>query len=548
MNDASRPSKERTTGERASGERVVGERAAADRLFGDRPPGDRAEGRGLALSKGPMSRAAARGFAARRSKLLLVGTVETVRTVVRALRVDPRTPITFAGVLLSDAPKAGLPERIGRIPVWGALSTLEVTLARQIGRPIDGLVMCGVIEPRASRRRLLDRAAQMGLDLWVAERSGDFAELRPYSAEDIIGPGALLADPERLRALINGRRVLVTGAGGSIGSQLCARIARLSPARLTLLDNSEYNLFTIHHQIQAEDPRLPLTHALCDVREAAAVQRWFEREQPQIVLHAAALKQLPLVESHPSEGVLTNVLGTKVVAQAALSVGAQMVLVSTDKAVDPTAVMGATKRLAELYCQALDSELGARKGPRVLAARLGNVLGSAGSVVQIFERQIAAGGPVTVTDPDATRFFITIPQAADFLLSTAADSLDPGAERGCVHVMDMGEPLKIVDLARDLIRLSGRRPDADVKVSFVGMRAGEKLTEELIARDEWVAERRPCGIYMVKAPPRSLRMLENALDNLIEAARARRDDQVRTMLTALVAPQDAGAGVPAKAG
>jgi O-antigen biosynthesis protein WbqV len=492
-------------------------------------------------------------LAARRSKLLLVGALEAVRTTARQLRVDPRAPAVLAGALIIGARDSKLdmsaPDKVGRIAVLGDLDALEDVVAAHIGRPIDGIVICGPIEQRADRRRLLDRAAHLGLDLWQAQPRGDMLELRAYDVADLIGPGALSAQIDRLRQLINGRRVLVTGAGGSIGSQLCQRIAMLSPARLTLLDSSEYNLFTIHHRIEADHPRLPLTHALCDIRDQAAVERWFQAEQPQIVFHAAALKQLPMVESHPSEGVLTNVLGTRVIVQASLKVGAHMLLVSTDKAVDPSAAMGATKRLAELYCQAVDAEQSKRGGPRVMAARLGNVLGSAGSVVQIFERQIADGGPVTVTDPDATRYFITIPQAADFLLLAASDSAVKGALRGAVHVMEMGEPIAIVDLARDLIRLAGHRPDTDIKVSFVGLRAGEKVSERLIAGDEWVAERRTQdGVYLVKAPPRALRVLDSAIDNLVEAARAHKDEQVRTVLHALVAPPDAAAGDAALAG
>jgi O-antigen biosynthesis protein WbqV len=513
------------------------------RTIGDRPNPDRVFG----------ERAATRGFLARRSKLLLIGSWDAVRSAVRQLRVDPRAPAVLAGALIigprdgrTDVPA---PDKVGRIPVLGDLDSLEDVAAAHVGRPLDGVVICGLLEQRSDRRLLLDRAARLGLDLWQAEQRGNFVELRAYDVADLIGPGALSAQLDRLHQLINGRRVLVTGAGGSIGSQLCRRIATLSPARLTLMDSSEYNLFTIHHRIEADHPRLPLTHALCDIREQGTVERWFQAEQPQIVFHAAALKQLPMVEAHPSEGVLTNVLGTRVIVQASLKVGAQMLLVSTDKAVDPSAVMGASKRLAELYCQAVDVEQAKIRGPRVMAARLGNVLGSAGSVVQIFERQIADGGPVTVTDPDATRYFITIPQAADFLLLAASDCQDPKAARGSVHVMEMGDPVRIVDLARDLIRLAGRRPDTDVKVSFVGLRAGEKVSERLIAADEWVAERRSKdGVYMVKAPPRALRVLEAAIDNLVEAARSRKDDQVRTVLHALVAPPETAAGDAALAG
>jgi O-antigen biosynthesis protein WbqV len=323
--------------------------------------------------------------------------------------------------------------------------------------------------------------------------------------------------------MIEGKRVLITGGGGSIGSELARRIAPFAPARLTLLDSSEYNLYRIG--LDLPDGEI----VLADIRNAASMRRWLKAERPDIVFHTAALKQVPLVEAFPCEGALTNVGGLRNVAEAAHANGADVIFVSTDKAVDPSGAMGATKRLGELYCQALD-----RRGPhRAIPVRLGNVLGSTGSVSPIFETQLASGGPLTVTDPEVTRYFLTIPQAADSLLQAAAVGLG-GKQRGATFVIEMGEALPVVELAREVIRLSGRRPGEDVPIVFTGLRPGEKLHEALVGANEWREADPAPGVIAAASAPRGLADLHAIMERLALLARESADAALREELFAAV--------------
>jgi O-antigen biosynthesis protein WbqV len=279
---------------------------------------------------------------------------------------------------------------------------------------------------------------------------------------------------------------------------------------------------------------LARARALCDIRDGDALARWFQRERPDIVFHVAALKHVPMVEEFVCEGVLTNVLGTRNVAQAAAAVGAHMLFVSTDKAANPTGAMGATKRAAEMLCQAFD-----RAGrARFMIARLGNVLGSTGSVTPMFERQIAAGGPVTVTDPEVARYFITIPQAADFILRALAVGVKARAPRGAALVLDMGDPIPVIELARDMILLHGQRPEEDVEIKIVGLRPGEKLIEQLIDENEAVQFLTDEGMMAAHAAPCDLEALNSEIDALVRLARAGHDEVVRERLMALAVAAD----------
>ncbi|MBC7768280.1 MAG: polysaccharide biosynthesis protein [Phycisphaerales bacterium] len=363
----------------------------------------------------------------------------------------------------------------------------------------------------AEGRAIVERAAEARMKVLLIENG----QTRPMRLEDMIGCRLGAIDEARIRNVIAGKRVLITGAGGSIGSELARRLATLSPARLTLLDSSEYNLFRISQELPSSVP------VLADIRDQHAMRRWFKRERPEMVFHAAALKQVPLVEMFPSEGVLTNVGGVRNVAEAAHGVGADLVFVSTDKAVDPSGVMGASKRLGELYCQALDR----RGGLRAVPLRLGNVLGSTGSVIPTFEAQLAGGGPLTITDPEVTRFFLSIPQAADALLQAAAVGLTAPV-RGAALVIEMGEALPVVELAREVIRLEGLRPDVDVSVVFTGLRPGEKLHEALIGAEEWREADPAPNVIAVGSPPRALAELCETMDRLLMLAREGADNVV----------------------
>ena len=356
-----------------------------------------------------------------------------------------------------------------------------------------------------------------------------------------------MLDRDGMARLIRGRRILVTGAGGTIGSELARQIAALSPSRLILLDNGEFALYGIEIELRERFLGLSPVPLLRDVRDRAQIDEVIGAEKPEIIFHAAALKHLPMVEANPIEGVLTNVVGSRNVAEAARAYGASLVvMISTDKAVNPASVMGATKRLAESFCQALDLYEARRRAPlsrgtRYVTVRFGNVLGSTGSVVPLFQRQLAAGGPLTVTDPEVTRFFMTVREAVELVLQAAALPPDRGAPeseatdtRGKIFVLDMGEPVKIVDLAHQMIRLAGLRPGRDVGIEFIGLRPGEKLYEELFHPAEPLV---PTGNPAIRlAAPRTAdyAMLARSIDELAENARARRDERVLQLLGRLV--------------
>jgi O-antigen biosynthesis protein WbqV len=441
---------------------------------------------------------------------ILVGSAQAVNEAWAARASWAPTSLRVRGVVLIGPGEVPAP-LIARAPVWDALdlSKAKASSLILIEPPADG----------AAKRSVLARAAEGGLRCFLLAEG----KLRRLRLDDLIGRPLGDVDFARIRDTVAGKRVLITGGGGSIGSELARRLATLSPARLTLLDSSEHNLYRIGLELPEA------VQVLADIRDARSVGRWFARERPEIVFHAAALKQVPIVEAFASEGVLTNVLGLQAVAEAARAVGADLIFVSTDKAVDPSGLMGASKRLGEIYCQALDRQA----AERALPVRLGNVLGSAGSVTPIFQAQLAGGGPLTVTDPDVSRFFLTIPQAADALLQAAAIGLNAEA-RGCALVIEMGEALPVVELAREVIRLEGLRPDIEVPITYTGLRPGEKLHEALIASDEWqVADPAP-GVIAVASPARELEVVVAAMAALTALAREGANDRIAAALFAAI--------------
>jgi O-antigen biosynthesis protein WbqV len=326
--------------------------------------------------------------------------------------------------------------------------------------------------------------------------------------------------------------VLITGAGGSIGAELCRQVAAFDCEHLTLLDSSETSLFEIEREMRETFPHVPVTAVLCDVRQAARTTAAFRKAKPDLVFHAAALKHVSMVERHPREGVLTNVIGTWNVAEASKAANAgQMVLISTDKAVDPTNVMGATKRLAEAVIQAQQTIND--NATRFSAVRFGNVLGSSGSVVPIFKAQIERGGPVTVTHPDITRFFMTIPEAAQLVLHATATCHEDARRDARLFLLEMGEPVRILDLARQMIALSGRTPGKDIDIEITGLRPGEKLNEALLDETERSLPAAPKVLEVVTNS--AVRVTADHLSTLARLADEGDEEALREALFNLVA-------------
>jgi len=324
--------------------------------------------------------------------------------------------------------------------------------------------------------------------------------------EDLLGREPVVLDTEALAHFLKGRVALVTGAGGSIGSELCRQICRFDPARVILVEQAENNLFHIDRLLRAEYPDLDVLPFVGDICDSKRMESIFASTKPGIVFHAAAHKHVPLMEANPGEAIKNNVFGTRKLADLADRHGVEkFVMVSTDKAVNPTSVMGVSKRVAEIYVQSFSH----RSRTQFVTVRFGNVLGSAGSVVPVFREQIAKGGPITVTHPDMTRYFMTIPEACQLVMQAGA--MGSGGE---IFVLDMGEPVKIVDLARDLIRLSGLEPEQDLEIKFTGMRPGEKLFEEIAVDEEDVDKTKHPKIFVGRFRPYELEDVERGLVQL----------------------------------
>lgn len=361
-------------------------------------------------------------------------------------------------------------------------------------------------------------------------------ELRSIELTDLLERPQRALDHDAVVRLVRGRRVVVTGAGGSIGRELTLQIAACEPKEIVLVESTEYNLYAIDLELSERFPTVPRTAYLCNIRHAKRVNDVFEAHQPELVFHAAALKHVPMVEINPCEGVLTNVIGTMNVADATRRVGAlAMVQISTDKVVNPTSFMGATKRLAELYCQALDlSGFASLDGPRFMTVRFGNVLGSSGSLIPLFKRQLAKGGPLTVTDPNMTRYFMTIREAVELTLQASSYGLEGEVGQGEIFVLDMGKPIRIIDIARRMIQLSGLRPDVDVKIEIIGPRPGEKCFEELFdTAEERVASPVP-GVLGAVPTALPLPLLEASFANLLRFGELGQDQDVVRIVQQLI--------------
>jgi O-antigen biosynthesis protein WbqV len=457
---------------------------------------------------------------------VVVGSTLAVSDYLRVARRRDRE-VRVAGIVLLDENHAG--RTIQGAEVLGALPRL-VPVLKALSAAEDRAPRVILAERRPGREvvdAVLAAADATGVQV-VSHHSG--GALRPVKASALLDRKARFLNLAMARDLVKDKRVLVTGAGGTIGSELSRQILALGPARLVLFDASEFNLYAIDQSLR-EDKAPPVwSAALGDVRDQRRLEVLFEEEKPQVVLHAAALKHVPLMEANPCETVLTNVIGAANVARLAARYSEALVFISTDKAVNPTNVMGATKRVAERVVQALS-----RGGKaKVAVVRFGNVLGSTGSVVPLFERQIAMGGPITLTHPDVVRFFMTIREAAALVIQAAAlppPDDHPGSSQ--IYVLDMGEPVKIADLARQMIRLNGLHPDKDIKIVHTGLRPGEKLYEEIFYDAETVRPTAADGVLAAFDTLPAWEDLEPRIDALRRAAEARNEAETVRLLTEL---------------
>jgi O-antigen biosynthesis protein WbqV len=468
--------------------------------------------------------------------ILLVGAGKEADLVLRALASDRRQAFRVEGLLATNSRQTG--RRIQQHPILGPLAKADAVLEQLAAesRLPDAFVITTPDLSGQALTDLVDCAERYGITVQHAPQPTALdpagprvpvrpIQLRPVAIEDLLNRPQVPLDRDAMARLIQGRRVIVTGAGGTIGSELARQVAALGPELLVLLDSGEYALWQIDLELAETYPEAHRHALLADIRDEARVRAVFDEFRPELVFHAAALKHVPMVEDNPSEGLLTNAAGTRHVADAARATGARaMVLISTDKAVNPTSVMGASKRLAEMYCQALDIVArNAGQGMRCITVRFGNVLGSTGSVVPLFERQLARGGPLTVTHPDMRRYFMTVREAVGLVLQASVLGIGdvdlPAVRDGGIFVLDMGEPVKIVDLARQIIRLAGLHPDVDVEIRFTGLRPGEKLHEELFHGQEPPVPTGQPGLLIAAPRTADPAIVGRAIDEIAAACR-----------------------------
>jgi FlaA1/EpsC-like NDP-sugar epimerase len=462
------------------------------------------------------------------SPALLIGRTADAEILLRGIESGAVKHLWPVGVLSPSPADRG--QLIRNIPVLGGIDDIEGVIADYARRnkPIARVIMTpSAFERDARPESVLMRARRLGLIVsrLPSLESGETPRLTKVAVEDLLLRPSENIDYARLEALVKNKAVIVTGGGGSIGSEICDRVATFGAARLLVIENSEPALYAVTEALAAHQTGAVIEGRIADIRDRERITRLMKEFKPDIVFHAAALKHVPILERDWSEGVKTNIFGSINVADAALAAGAEaMVMISTDKAIEPVSMLGLTKRFAEMYCQALDHDLASQSGPgatqrmRLISVRFGNVLASNGSVVPKFKAQIEAGGPVTVTHPDMVRYFMTIREACDLVITAATHALAPAHPDVSVYVLNMGQPVKIVDLAERMIRLSGLEPGHDVDIVFTGMRPGERLNEILFASEEPTVEIGVAGIMAAKPnepPMQALRKWIAALEQAI---------------------------------
>ena len=456
--------------------------------------------------------------------VLLVGAGDEAELFIRALRQSSEATYRIVGIVSENERRVG--RQIHGIEVIGTTQDLAklITPLKDPNRP-RRLILTKDDLDGATVRSLLDQAESLGMTLARVPQVTDLKagisdtlEVRPVAIEDLLGRAQTPLDRDAMRNLVEGRRVLITGAGGSIGAELVRQVSAFGPDRLILVDQSEYALYTIDMEVARVWPDLKREAVIADVRDFGRITQVINAAAPELVFHAAALKHVPLVEANVFEGITTNVIGTANVANACAEAKVDtMVMVSTDKAINPSSIMGASKRLAEIYCQALDLDRDRAPLTRYVTVRFGNVLGSTGSVVPLFQRQLAEGGPLTVTHPDMTRYFMTIREAVELILQASA--LGHSDREGKIFVLDMGEPVRIMDLATQMIRLAGLTPGEDIEIEITGPRPGEKLFEEVLHDGENLISTKAQGVLLAAPRTADITAMSKVIEELRSACR-----------------------------
>jgi FlaA1/EpsC-like NDP-sugar epimerase len=484
-----------------------------------------ARGMARAMSGGGL-RALFRSVADDAPATILVGPTEAVTQAIHAARNAGPLPIRPIAIVST------LGNQVGKIfagaKVFGGLDKLEPLVVDALSRnPSVRIALVGKDPQRKAAQVALAVAGRKGVEIMrIAEGAG--VTLGAVHPADVLGRSKRELDLRAPRALVRYKRILVTGAGGTIGSEIVRQIAQLGPASIILVDSSENNLYQISSDIMAEHPGLDVIARLCDVRDAKRINDLFDKHQPNVVVHAAANKHVPMMEAHFCEAIEVNLGGTYVVAEAALAVGVEsFVFISTDKAVNPVNVMGAAKRVAELYVQ----DCALRAQGAFHSVRFGNVLGSSGSVMPLFERQIAKGGPVTLTHNDMTRWFMTVEEASALVLQAAAlGATSKDTIAGGQFVLDMGEPIRIMELAESMIRMKGKEPWRDIAIIETGLRPGERLHEDLFHTFEKVVQTDVDGVMVASGHPSQHENLRGLVEKLLEAARTDQEQLAFTWL------------------
>ncbi len=446
-------------------------------------------------------------------RLLIVGAGRAGQAIVRETRQNSSLKLTAVGFADDDVSKYR--RRFQGVSVLGNCADLAKIVEKH---GIEEIIIAIPSASGAILRPIVESCLKTGVPFKTLPGVGDLIDEKIYvhqarkvAVEDLLGRDPVNLDFDKIRAFLQGKKILVTGAGGSIGSEISRQVVRFDPSLLVILDNSESSLFQIEQELLERNPAFELVSVVGDIRNRARIEGTFEEFTPDVVFHAAAYKHVPMLESNPAEAADNNIRGTKIVADAARKYGSEgFVMISTDKAVNPANIMGATKRAAEIYVQNLARE----SRTRFVTVRFGNVLGSAGSVIPVFMGQIEKGGPVKVTHPEIERFFMTIPEAVQLVLQAA--SMGRGGE---IFLLEMGAPVKIRHLAEELIRLSGFRPYEDIDIVYTGLRPGEKLYEELFSGDEGIVETEHQKILIAESVFRDLTILNRHLEELYQLTR-----------------------------